>query len=66
MTFNYFNLDWKNFVEIDKSFLRAEDPIERISNPVKIKNELGWETKIKMSEIIEKIIKFKLDMLNGL
>ena len=66
MTFNYFNLDWKNFVEIDKSLLRAEDPIERISNPVKIKNELGWETKIKMSEIIEKIIKFKLDMLNGL
>ena len=34
------------FVEIDKSLLRA-DPIERVSDPIKIKNEIGWKTKIK-------------------
>jgi len=66
MTFNYFNLDWKNFIEIDKSLLRAEDPIERVSNPSKIKDALGWETKVMVNEIIEKIIKFKLDMINRL
>ena len=33
IVFEYFNLDYKEFVLENKNLLRANDPVERISNP---------------------------------
>jgi GDPmannose 4,6-dehydratase len=55
--FNYFDLDYKKFIEIDKKILRKNDPETIISDPTKIYKELGWKTKNNMDSFLEKIIK---------
>ena len=39
--FNLFDLDYKNYVEVDSTILRTNDPKVIISNPNKIYKELG-------------------------
>jgi len=60
IAFSFFNLDWNDFVEIDNTILRNEDPNNRVSDPGKIKKYLNWEAQTGIEEIVEKIIKFKL------
>jgi len=55
--FNLFNLDYKNYVEVDNTILRTNDPKVIISNPNKIYKELGWKTKHTLDNFIEKIVK---------
>ena len=62
--FSYFELDWESYVDIDESLLRDSDPSIRVSDPSKIKNDLDWEATTTVEEIIEIIIKYKLNFLN--
>lgn len=55
--FNYFNLDWTNFVDINQSLLRKGDPVKIISDPSKLKMELNWSTKINFNQMLDKCIK---------
>ena len=55
--FNYFNLDWTNFVDINQSLLRKGDPVKIISDPSKLKMELNWSAKINFSQMLDKCIK---------
>ena len=55
--FNYFNLDWTNFVDINQSLLREGDPIRIVSDPSKLKMELNWNTKINFNQMLDKCIK---------
>jgi GDPmannose 4,6-dehydratase len=57
--FSSFNLNYENFLEVDANILRKNDPIRMVSNPSKIKNEIGWETNTPIEKIIELIIKSK-------
>jgi GDPmannose 4,6-dehydratase len=55
--FDLFDLDYKNYVEIDNSILRLGDPEVIVSNPTKIQKELGWQTKHTLENFVEKIVK---------
>ena len=55
--FNLFDLDYKNYVEVDSSILRTNDPKVIVSNPNKIYKELGWKTEHTLENFIEKIVK---------
>ena len=55
--FKIYNLNYKDYIEIDQSILRPNDPKTIISNPSKIYKELGWRTKYTVENFIEKIIK---------
>ena len=55
--FNYFNLDWTNFVDINQSLLREGDPTRIVSDPSKLKMELNWNTKINFNQMLDKCIK---------
>ena len=55
--FNYFNLDWTNFVDINQSLLRKGDPVKIISDPSKLKTELNWNAKINFNQMLDKCIK---------
>jgi len=55
--FNLFDLDYKNYVEVENSILRINDPKVIISNPNKIYKELGWKTKHTLENFIEKVVK---------
>ena len=55
--FNLFDLDYKNYVEVDSTILRTNDPKVIISNPNKIYKELGWKTNHTLDNFIEKVVK---------
>ncbi len=54
--FKFFDLDYKEHVEIDKNILRKNDPQTIISDPTKIYKELGWKTRHNLEDLIEKTI----------
>ena len=64
-SFNFFDLNWRDYISIDNNLLRSDDPKIRISNPKKIKKEIGWETKTSLEQTIEKITKYKMFKLQG-
>ena len=37
--FDYFNLEWSNYVDTDKNLLRDGDPVKIVANPSKLKKE---------------------------
>ena len=59
--FEYFNLDWQNYLIIDKELLRDNDPIKVVSNPAKIKSELNWQNKIDIYNLLDKCIESRLN-----
>lgn len=64
IVFDYFDLDFTEFIHIDNKLLREGTPKIIVSNPEKIKNKLGWKTKTSFHELIEKCILFKLSALD--
>ena len=54
--FNYFNLNYEDYVKVDSTLLRENDPSKIVSDPSKIYNDLGWQTKLKIENFIELII----------
>jgi GDPmannose 4,6-dehydratase len=61
--FQYFNLDFMEYVQIDETLLREKTPDIIISSPEKIKQNLGWESKTTFNELVLKCIEFKLSNL---
>lgn len=51
--FSYLNLDWKEYVYVDKRFIRPTETGPLIGNPTKAKKVLGWEPKTKFKELIK-------------
>ena len=63
--FQYFDLDYKEFIEIDNSLLRKNDPIEIVSDPNLIFNNLNWKNEINFYQMLEKIIEYKIRINNN-
>ena len=59
IVFEYFNLDYKEFVLENKNLLRANDPVERISNPKKLVSELNWKPNLNFEELVIRCIEKK-------
>ena len=55
-TFSYFDLDWENYVVIDKALFRPSDISFNRGNPKKIKSKLGWESNFFFKDIINAMI----------
>lgn len=58
--FNYFDLDFKSYINVDRFLLRKGDPNKTISNPEKIYNELQWKATTNFSELVTKCIEYKI------
>jgi len=58
--FSYFNLEFKDYISIDKKLLRENTPKTIIANPEKISAELGWQVQVEFDDLIEKCISYKL------
>ena len=55
--FNYFKINYKEYIVVDRSKLRPNDKLKIISKPLKINKELGWKTELTVENFCEKIIK---------
>lgn len=62
IAFEYFNLDWRTYVEIDDKLLRPTDIGSGYCDPSRAKELLGWEAKIKGKELVHKLIDFHLNL----
>ena len=51
--FSYVGLNWRDFVEIEKTYLRPTEVDLLVSNPQKAREKLGWETKIKFKDLVK-------------
>jgi GDPmannose 4,6-dehydratase len=50
--FSYVNLDWKDYLKIDKRYLRPTEPETLIADSTKAKKELGWNPKVSFKELV--------------
>ena len=60
IVFNFLDLDWKKFVNIDESLLRTGDPVKIISDPHRIINDLSWKSEVSFEEMVMKCLTSKL------
>ncbi len=54
------NLDWHEHVEIDDSLLRPTDLAVGRGDPNKANNQLGWQAKYKMKDVVQMMVDTKL------
>lgn len=54
--FTYVGLNWKNYVEVDKRFVRPTETGPLVANPAKAKKLLGWEPKTTFEELIHMMV----------
>jgi GDPmannose 4,6-dehydratase len=58
--FSALDLDWQEHVVTDKSLLRPTDIAMGKGNPTKAKEELGWEAKYQLQDIIKMMIQAQI------
>ena len=56
LVFKTFNLDWKEFVVVNKKFIRARDINESRADISKIKFFLKWTPKFYVEDVVKKLI----------
>ena len=56
IVFNYYNLNWENYLEINEGLLRKGDAEVKVSNPLKIESHFGWKTSMDFNELILRCI----------
>jgi GDPmannose 4,6-dehydratase len=64
LIFNYFDLDFKEYISINKELLRSKDPEKIIANPTKLKSETGWEPSVDIENLIVRCIEYKIQKNN--
>lgn len=60
IVFEYFKLNWKDYVVVDSSLLREGDPVTIVCDPKKIRSRLNWNSSTSLELMLNKCIKFKL------
>jgi len=64
ITFNIVDLDWSNYVKIDKRFMRPVDVHSLKGNFSKSLSKLGWEPKTKFNQLAEIMLISDLERWN--
>lgn len=59
--FKIVNLNWKDYVKVDKRFLRPLDVDLLLGDYSKAKQNLGWEPKIRFNQLVEIMVKEDLN-----
>jgi GDPmannose 4,6-dehydratase len=52
-SFEYFDLDWQKYVEIEKSFFRPNEIVSSVGNPEKAIETLGWNQPTDVDGVIK-------------
>jgi GDPmannose 4,6-dehydratase len=50
--FSQANLDWKEFVEVDRTLLRPTDITRGVGDPSLAARDLGWRAKHRMRDVV--------------
>lgn len=66
LSFNFFGLDYKNYIKINPKFYREKEIMESNGNPKKIHQHLGWRAKTDYKKLINKLCKHKQESENNM
>ena len=58
--FEYFSLDYQNFIKVDNSLIRPTDIFESKGDPSKAKEKLHWQVKYSYKDVIRMMIENEL------
>lgn len=64
LSFDYFNLNYKEHIYADESLKRPVDILESIGNPTKAYEKLGWKAENKVEDVIKLMIEDELNNYN--
>jgi GDPmannose 4,6-dehydratase len=54
--FEYFGLNWKDHVKVNKAFMRPTDLLVSVGDATKAYEKLGWKAKAKMSDVVRLMV----------
>jgi GDPmannose 4,6-dehydratase len=60
--FSYLDLDWEEFVEIDKRFFRPTEVDELCGDSSKARKTLGWEPQMTFQELVKQMVDHDLEL----
>lgn len=64
--FQFFNLNWREYVKLDKTLLRPNEVVKLVGNPQKAINELGWRpNRMSFKEHMRLMCKYDYDLESG-
>jgi GDPmannose 4,6-dehydratase len=61
--FAHVDLDWKKYVKHDPRYERPAEVDLLIGNPVKAKEILGWEPKVRFKELVRIMVDADMELL---
>ena len=61
ITFNKLGMNWRDYVDIDKTLFRGSEILNNFGNPLQMEQDLGWKSKFKIKDIIENIINYEMN-----
>lgn len=56
LAFNYVNLNWQDYVEFDKRYLRPAKVDLLIGDSTKARQKLGWQPSVTFKELVELMV----------
>jgi GDPmannose 4,6-dehydratase len=62
--FGLVGLDWRQYVEIDKRYLRPAEVDVLLGDPSKAKARLGWEPKVKFKDLVKIMVEADVKALD--
>ena len=65
IVFSNFGLDFNKYIEIDETLIRKGDPKSIISNPRKIRDELGWSNNVYFEDLVQICLKSRINSLKS-
>ena len=62
LTFSTLGLDWQEYVEVDKKYLRPNEVNHLLGDASKIKKELNWNPKVSFKELAKMMVDSDLNL----
>ena len=63
LAFDYAELDWKKYVEIDPKYFRPVEVEYLLGDPSKAKQQLGWEPKTSLKDLVKLMIDADMEIV---
>ncbi len=64
-SFNCVGLNWQDYVSVDPTFYRPDEPVQLVGSIDKIKTELGWQPQHPFEQMIELMVDYDLKKLSN-
>ena len=61
--FEYINLDWEKYIEIDPRYFRPTEVKNLRSDPTKAKKLLNWSSKISFKDLVKIMVDYDLELI---